>query len=83
MLLSDVCLSFQGPGLLENVEPRVQQSSVTVSDNYRDKKKNHSLKFSSYNNKLKKSSSRDLLLSHTVFVRLPERVLVKHITGNK
>lgn len=38
-LLSGVCLNFQGPGLLENVEPRVQQSSVTVSDNYRDKEK--------------------------------------------
>ena len=34
VLLSDVCLNFQGPGLLENVEPRVQQSSVTVSDNH-------------------------------------------------
>ena len=39
VLLSDVCLNFQGPGLLENAGLRVQQLSVTVSDNYRDKKK--------------------------------------------
>lgn len=39
VLLSDVCLNFQDPGLLENVEPRVQQSSAIVSDNYRDKEK--------------------------------------------
>ena len=39
VLLSDVCLNFQGPGLRENAGLRVQQLSVTVSDNYRDKKK--------------------------------------------
>lgn len=39
VLLSGVCLNFQGLELLEYVEPRVQQSSVTVSDNYRDKGK--------------------------------------------
>lgn len=33
VLLSGVCLNFQDPGLLENVEPRVQQSSAIVSDN--------------------------------------------------
>ena len=53
VLLSDVCLNFQGPGLLENAGLRVQQLSVTVSDNYRDKKKKkkNSLKLFSNNNK--------------------------------
>lgn len=34
VFLSDVCLNFQSLGLLENAEPRVQQSSLTVSGNH-------------------------------------------------
>jgi hypothetical protein len=40
VLLSGVFLNFPDLGLLENAELQVQQLSVAVSDNYRDKE-NH------------------------------------------
>lgn len=71
MLLSGVCLNFQGLELLEYVEPRVQQSSVTVSDNYRDKGK-HLTKFVFKSEPPNLNTSHDYLLVSNRFHSLYE-----------
>jgi len=73
VLLSGVCLNFQGLELLEYVEPRVQQSSVTVSDNYRVKGK-HLTKFVFKSDTPHLNTSHDYLLVSTRFHSLSETV---------
>lgn len=73
MLLSGVCLNFQGLELLAYVEPQVQQSSVTVSDNYRDKGK-HLTKFVFKSDTSHRNASHDYLLAPTRFHSLSQTV---------
>lgn len=69
VLLSRVCLNSQDLGLLEFAEPRVLQSFVTVSDNYRDKGKQLTIDFCAHANQSgSRKESKNKTLASSTFI---------------